>query len=252
MPRIDASTLNLEETVVKIDRVAKVVKGGKRFKLRAMVVVGDKNGHVGMGIGKANEAPEAIRKATEDAKKHLITVPIVGTTIPFMVRTRFAASEVMLKPAAPGTGVIAGGAVRAVVEAVGIRDILTKSFGHSELNTVNATIAALKELRNPEIEAIRRNKSLTDMVGKRMAAQIAASTALAQAVQPELERERSERSSRRERSGGDRGDRRNRPPRGDRAAGPVRQGGAGTPPPVAQVSAPPAETMTPNTTESTQ
>src|ERR1700680_3624071 len=131
MPRIDASKLNLEETVVQVRRVSKVVKGGRRFSIRALVVVGDHNGHVGVGLGKAAEYTEAIRKGVEDAKKHLIVVPLVGTTIPFMV-----------KPAAPGTGVIAGGAVRAVMEAVGIRDILTKSLGST--NAANTVYACLQ------------------------------------------------------------------------------------------------------------
>src|SRR5258708_115230 len=128
MPRIDASKLNLEETVVEVRRVSKVVKGGRRFSIRAVVVVGDRDGHVGFGLGKAAEYTEAIRKGVEDAKKHLITVPLAGTTIPFMVKTRFGASEVLLKPAAPGTGVIAGGAVRALMESAAIRHILTTSI----------------------------------------------------------------------------------------------------------------------------
>src|SRR6266487_4116532 len=154
MPRIDASKLSLEETVVQVRRVSKVVKGGRRFSIRALVVVGDRNGHVGFGLGKATEYTEAIRKGVEDAKKHLIQVPLAGTTIPFMVISRFGASEVMLKPAAPGTGVIAGGAVRAVMESAGVRDILTKTLGSTnKSNTVNACLKGLSELRTAEDEA---------------------------------------------------------------------------------------------------
>src|SRR5579859_1566583 len=145
MARIDADKLHLEETVVQVQRVSKVVKGGRRFTFRALVVVGDRAGHVGVGLGKSAEVPDAIKKGVEDAKKHLIEVPLQGTSIPYMVRRNYGASEVLLKPGAPGTGVIAGGAVRAVVEAAGIRDILTKSLGSSNaLNTVHAAVQALR------------------------------------------------------------------------------------------------------------
>lgn len=254
MPRIDAKQLNLEETVVKVSRVAKVVKGGKRFNFRALVVIGDRNGHVGMGLGKAAEVPEAIRKAVEDARKRLIFVPLVGTTIPYQVNKTFSASEVMLKPAAPGTGVIAGGAVRAVVEAAGIRDVLSKSFGHSELNTVTATIAALRELNSPEAEAARRNRPLADLVGPKAAARIAAAAAEAPApTEPERpafnRRERGDRGDRggdrRGGSGGGGGGRggRSDAPRGDR--------GPGGPGPVARqplTAQPPTPTPAPAVT----
>ena len=180
MARIDASKLNLEETVVQVSRVSKVVKGGRRFSIRALVVVGDHNGHVGFGFGKASEYTEAIRKGVEDAKKYLIEVPLNGTTIPFMVKSNFGASEVLLKPAAPGTGVIAGGAVRAVMESVGIRDILTKTLGSTnKANTVQACIAGLRELRSANAEAARRGKTVVELLGKKRAAQLATAAALA-------------------------------------------------------------------------
>ncbi len=180
MARIDPSKLNLEEIVVEVSRVSKVVKGGRRFSIRALVVVGDRNGHVGFGFGKANEYTEAIRKGVEEAKKHLIQVPLSGTTIPFLIKTTFGASEVLLKPAAPGTGVIAGGAVRAVMEAAGVRDILTKTLGSTnKANTVQACIKGLRELRSPDVEAARRGKTVADLLGKKRAAQLIIATAAA-------------------------------------------------------------------------
>src|SRR5713226_8835907 len=210
MPRIDASKLNLEETVVQVRRVSKVVKGGRRFSIRALVVVGDHNGHVGFGLGKAAEYTEAIRKGVEDAKKHLIEVPLAGTTIPFMVKTHYGASEVMLKPAAPGTGVIAGGAVRAVMESVGIRDILTKSLGSTNAaNTINACLQGLRELRSAEAEAALRGKTVAEVVGKKQAAQArAAREGEARESRPTAGRRGGGGTGDRDRRGGERGDRR--------------------------------------------
>ncbi|MGI8968382.1 MAG: 30S ribosomal protein S5 [Chloroflexota bacterium] len=163
MPRSQSHDAKLEERVVRVNRVSKVVKGGRRFSFSAMVVVGDGNGLVGAGLGKAAEVPEAIRKGVEQAKKNLIRVPIDGTTIPHRVDVHFGASKVMLKPAAPGTGVIAGGAVRAVVEAAGIRDILSKNHGsNNQINVVKAALKGLQTLRTADEQAAARGKSVED------------------------------------------------------------------------------------------
>lgn len=157
--------LELEERVVNINRVAKVVKGGRNFRFAALAVVGDKNGHVGVGIGKAQEVPEAIRKASQDAKKHIFTVPIVNTTIPHQVTGIFGAGRVLLKPAGEGTGVIAGGPVRAVCELAGIKDVRSKSLGTSNpQNIVNATVEGLKSLKTAEQVAKLRGKSVEEIL----------------------------------------------------------------------------------------
>ncbi len=155
--KINPTELNLSDKLVYINRVAKVMKGGKRLRFSALVVTGDSNGHVGVGIGKANEVPVAISKGGAQARKNLIKAPLSGTTIPHEIRVRFGASEVLLKPAAPGTGVIAGSSIRAVLEACGVKDILTKSLGTSNrINVAKATMLALAGLKIPKDELARR------------------------------------------------------------------------------------------------
>ncbi len=166
LSRIDGKTLNLKERLVAVNRVSKTVKGGRIFKFAALVVVGDGNGVVGFGIGKSGEVPDAIRKGIEDAKKNLIRVSLKGSTIPHEIIGEFGAGRVLMKPAAPGTGVIAGGPVRAVVEATGIKDIRTKALrSNNACNVVRATIEGLKSLRSAQEVATMRDKTVKEILG---------------------------------------------------------------------------------------
>ncbi|SCZ81902.1 30S ribosomal protein S5 [Acidaminobacter hydrogenoformans] len=163
---IDASKLELKEQVININRVTKVVKGGRNFRFAALVVVGDENGHVGVGTGKAQEVPEAIRKAIEDAKKHLIYVPRVGTSVPHPIRGEYGAGAVLIMPAFEGTGVIAGGPVRAVLELAGIKDVRAKSLGSDNpRNVVNATINGLTNMKTVESVAKLRGRTVEEILG---------------------------------------------------------------------------------------
>jgi len=215
-----------EEKLVQVNRVAKVVKGGRRFNFSAVVVVGDGKGTVGAGTGKASEVPDSIRKAGEDAKKHMIRVPLVGSTIPHEVRVSYGASTVLLKPAAPGTGVIAGGGVRAVLEAAGVHDVFGKSLGNNNpINLVRATLLALSQLHSVESEALRRGIPQAEMerrlYRKDVAVQKAIREGRMQAITRTAERpappQREERGGRRGGPGGgnDRGGRGSRDNRGE-------------------------------------
>ena len=166
MVYIDPKHLELEDRVVAINRVTKVVKGGRRLRFAALVIVGDKNGHVGFGTGKAQEVPEAIRKAVESAKKNLIEVPVVGTTIPHDVVGKYSGGHILMKPAVEGSGVAAGGTVRAVLELAGVNDITTKSLGSSTpINVVRAVVNGLTQLKRVEEVAALRGKSVEEIVG---------------------------------------------------------------------------------------
>ena len=157
--KIDPTELALGDKLIYINRVAKVMKGGRRLSFSALVVTGDSNGHVGIGVGKAHEVPEAISKAGAIARKNLIEVPLTGATIPYEIRVKFGATKVLLKPAAPGTGIIAGGSIRAVLEVAGIKDILTKSLGSSNrINMAKATIIGLSQLKEPKEELAKREE----------------------------------------------------------------------------------------------
>jgi len=188
MPRINADTLNLEERVIKTNKVQKTHKGGRTMSWNALVVVGDGAGHAGIGLGKARGVPDAIRKGVEDAKKSIVNVPFVGATIPHMIIGEAGASRVLLKPAAPGTGVVAGGSVRAILEVLGVKDVLAKSLGApNAINTARATMDALRNLKRAEDVARLRGKRLEDMLPKGVLAVMAASAAPEPVIEEAME-----------------------------------------------------------------
>jgi len=171
--KIDPSGLVLNDKLIYLNRVSKVVKGGKRLSFSALVVAGDGNGHVGIGTGKSAEVPDAINKASAVAKKNLVKVQLAGSTIPYEMVVEYGAAKVLLKPASPGTGIIAGGSVRAVVEAAGIKDILTKSMGSAnKTNVAKATILGLSQLKDPKVHIARRKGIISDMVETEEAADV--------------------------------------------------------------------------------
>ncbi len=187
MPKINADTLDLEERVIRTNKVQKTHKGGRTLSWSVLSVVGDHNGHVGIGLGKARSVPDAVRKSMEDAKKNLIEVPFVGSTIPHQVLGQAGASLVLMRPAAPGTGVVAGGSVRAILEVAGVRDVLGKSLGSpNAINTAHATMNALGQLKRAEEVARLRGKSIQELLPKGVLATMAAAEEARAAEAPAL------------------------------------------------------------------
>lgn len=189
MPRINADTLDLEEQVIRTNKCQKVHKGGRTLSWNVLVAVGDRKGHVGVGLGKARAIPDAIRKGIEDAKKNIVKIPLIGTTIPHEVVASFGASTAMLKPASPGTGVVAGGSMRPILELAGVRDVLAKSLGSANaINTAAATMVGLKMLKRASEIGALRGKSVEDMVPWMVKLELAEKAA-AEPVEPEAEAE---------------------------------------------------------------